>query len=55
MAHPPPQFPVPAPTPALNTAHLARYVFKAFGLPLEDVERIGDEMFALVKEGRTKA
>jgi len=40
---------VPAPTPGLHTAHLARYVFKAFGLPAEDIERIGDELLALVK------
>jgi hypothetical protein len=54
VAHPPPQFPAPAPTPALHTAHLARYVFKAFGFPLESVERIGDELLALVKESHEK-
>jgi hypothetical protein len=36
VAQPPAPFPEPAPTPALNTAHLARYIFKAFELPVED-------------------
>ena len=55
VAYPPPPFPVPAPTPALHTAHLGRYVFKAFGLPVEDIERIGDELLALVRESQQKA
>ncbi len=46
VAHPPSPFPIPAPIPALHTAHLARYVFQAFGLPSADVERVGDELLA---------
>lgn len=55
VAEPPPQFPVPAPTPALNTAHLARYVFKAFGLAEKDLEQIGDELLEMVKANQAKA
>ncbi|MBC7791108.1 MAG: hypothetical protein H7Z74_14270 [Anaerolineae bacterium] len=52
MADPKPPFTVPALTPALHTAHLARYVFNAFGLPDKDVERVGDELLELVKKNQ---
>lgn len=41
---PPPQFRVPSQVPALHTAHLAGYVFKAFGLPTDELEEISQKL-----------
>jgi hypothetical protein len=44
IPHPPAPFPRSAQTPALHTAHLASYVFKAFGLPSEALDAIWDKL-----------
>jgi hypothetical protein len=44
IPNPPAQFRAPSQTPALHTAHLASYVFKAFALPTEELDRIGDRL-----------
>ncbi len=44
VRNPPAQFRAPAQTPALHTAHLAGYVFKAFALPIEELDRIGGRL-----------
>jgi hypothetical protein len=40
---PPAPFPEVAATPVLHTIHLAQYVFKAFGLPVDRLDSLGDE------------
>ena len=37
-------FPRVSQTPALHTVHLAQYVFKAFGLPVEELDDIGSRL-----------
>jgi hypothetical protein len=44
VRNPGPLFPRVSQTPALHTAHLARYVFKSFGLPIEELEPICDTL-----------
>ena len=46
IPNPPAQFRATSQTPALYTAHLAGYVFKAFGLETEELDRIGDRLLA---------
>jgi hypothetical protein len=44
IAHPPAPFLRASQTPALHTAHLAQYVFKAFGLPLDALDGVGNSV-----------
>ena len=46
---PPVQFRAASQTPALHTAHLAGYVFKAFALPTEELDRIGERLLSEAK------
>jgi hypothetical protein len=51
IAHPPPPFPRVSQTPALHTAHLAKYVFNAFGLPTDGLDPIWDKLIKGESEG----
>jgi len=46
-ANPVSPFSPAAQIPAANTAHLAKYVFKAFGLPSDTIESIGERLLDL--------
>jgi hypothetical protein len=47
VRNPAPSFPRVSQTPALHTAHLAKHVFKSFGLPSEELEPIWNKIIKL--------
>ncbi len=49
IRNPPAKFRTPSQTPALHSAHLANYVFKAFGVPTEELDRIADRLLGEAK------
>jgi hypothetical protein len=51
VRNPAASFPRVSQTPALHTAHLAKHVFKSFGLSIEELEPIWDKLIKMKGEG----